>query len=267
MCWRRPPPPGAPTRTSPSPSRRPAGWSARSALPPRSSTTPGSRRPRSPPARGGWRAIGAQPQQVEWVSVPATSGGEAARVAAVQPLDHAALAQLGRRLALAGGRRRAEAGAGPGTAGRRRGPSAGELGAVSGGRRPRVAPRPDLGPAIDAVRRGGVAGVAGGVRYRVVLRPPASPAHWWPGSPSPAAASRACSSRSRSTVACCAALLAVVTARLTRPCDCSRASPGGCARAISTARVGRSAARPARAARWGSWRRRSTCSRAGSGQH
>ena len=112
-----------------------------------------------------------QPQQVEWVSVPAPGGGEAARVAAVQLLDDAALAQLRRRLALAGGLVVFEPGAGAGAgASGASSPGAVKAGtahSVAAGAAAAAALDLDLGPAVDAARRGRVTGVAGGVRYRV----------------------------------------------------------------------------------------------------
>ncbi len=184
---------------------------------------------------------GAQPQQVEWVSVPATSGGEAARVAAVQPLDDAALAQLGRRLALAGGLVVLQPGAGAGAAGDTAAtPAPANSGAVGGGAATAGAPAtPDLGPAIDAVRRGGVAGVAGGVRYRVVPATTGVPytlVAWQP------VAGRGVAgvllAVALATVACCAVLLAVVTARLTRPLRLLTRVAGRLRQGDLTARVG-----------------------------
>jgi two-component system cell cycle response regulator len=160
---------------------------------------------------------GGQPQQVEWVSVPAPSGGEAARVAAVQPLDDAALAQLGRRLALAGGLVVVEPGASAA----------------------RASATPDLRPAIDAGRRGRVAGVAGGVRYRVVPATSGVPytlVAWQP------VAGRGLAgvllAVALGTVACCAVLLAVVTARLTRPLRLLTRVAGRLRQGDLTARVG-----------------------------
>ena len=134
--------------------------------------------------------------QVESLPVPAPAGGEAGRVVAVQALDDASVGELARRLALPGGLVVLDRGV----------PVAGAGDAVA--------------PALAAARRGDVSGVAGGVRYRVAPAAGGVPytlVAWQPAG----------GSRSRWLLAvaallgaaCCAALLGVLTVRLTRPLD------------------------------------------------